>query len=123
MPEVATLFYNLVRELLETQRDIEAKSLDRSLPPHRRVRPSEHRFDIANSKHGATAWASPFRAGADISSLSAALWSAPDAVTDLADCDPNKPNRRADATQDRRFFEPLPIRQRRFRFGVFRHGF
>ncbi len=31
IPEVATLFYNLVRELLETQRDIEAMSLDRSL--------------------------------------------------------------------------------------------
>ena len=55
--------------------------------------------------------------------LSDALRSAPDAVTDVADCDPNKPNRRADATQHHRFFEPLPIRQRRFRFGVFRHGF
>jgi hypothetical protein len=52
-----------------------------------------------------------------------ALWSAPDAVSGVTDCNPNIPNWRADATQHRRFFEPLPIRQRRFRFGVFRHGF
>jgi hypothetical protein len=37
--------------------------------------------------------------------------------------DPNKLDRCFDATQHRCFFEPLPIRQHRFRFGVFGHGF
>ncbi len=35
--------------------------------------------------------------------------------------DPNKPNRRADAAQHRRFFDLRPIRQRRRGFGVARH--
>ena len=33
----------------------------------------------------------------------------PDAVSDVADCDPKKPNRRADAAQRRRFFEPAGV--------------
>jgi hypothetical protein len=36
--------------------------------------------------------------------------------------DPNKPNRRADAAQHRRFFDLHPIRQRGRRFGLSRRG-
>jgi hypothetical protein len=41
----------------------------------------------------------------------------------LETLDPNKPNWRADTSQHRGFFEQHPIRQRRFRFGVFRYCF
>ena len=41
----------------------------------------------------------------------------------LSNHDPKKPNRRTDAAQRRRFFEPRAVRQRRRRFGVIRHGF
>jgi len=51
------------------------------------------------------------------------LWSGSDAVSDVADCHPKKPNRRADPAQRRRFFEPRAVRQRRCRFGIFRRGF
>jgi hypothetical protein len=47
----------------------------------------------------------------------------PDAVSDVADCDLKKPNRRAEAAQRRRFFEPRAVRRRRCRFGIFRHRF
>jgi uncharacterized protein YjbI with pentapeptide repeats len=47
----------------------------------------------------------------------------PDAVSDVADCDLKKPNRRAEAAQRRRFFEPRAVHRRRCRFGIFRHGF
>ena len=84
----------------------------------------------ANSGHCPTAWPTDqivlnrdAMARRKSGVLSDALWSAPDAVSGVADCNPNIPNRRADATQHRCFFEPLTIRQRRFRFGVFRHGF
>ena len=38
-----------------------------------------------------------------------APWSALDAVSCVADCNPKIPNRRADATQHRFFFKSLPI--------------
>src|SRR3984957_15179314 len=50
------------------------------------------------------------------------LSTGPDAVSDVADCDPKKPNRRADSAQRRRPFEPRAVRQRRCRFDIFRHG-